>query len=239
MGGAVRAADNDKLDKKAVDVVKQVGELYKNAKSLHAEMALELNAERDGQTRTVESEAAFDIKQPNQFALRSHRKEDKEAGISVVCDGKSLFICPTRMKQYTEAGAPDDLRKMGMTLARLGQPNTGMLFVNLLTEDPAGQLLEGVNSCTYAGKEKIGDVQAHHLKFSQEEFDWELWVAAEGKPFVLKMATKRSADDGKFTLVETYRNWKLDGEPGKDTFSFSAPKDAKKVDKFPGNGDGN
>ena len=70
------------------------------------------------------------------------------------------------------------------------------------------------------------------MKFSQDGFDWELWVAADGKPIVLKMIRTGEGPDGKITTTETYKNWKLDGAMNKDTFTFSAPSGAKKVDDF-------
>jgi hypothetical protein len=97
--------------------------------------------------------------------------------------------------------------------------------------------MDGVNSCSYAGKEKVGDVDAHHLKFSQDAFDWEMWVAVEGKPWIVKMTSSRGNDQGKFSTEELYRNWKLDEKPAKDVFAFTAPKEAKKVDAFQPNED--
>jgi hypothetical protein len=225
-------ADDSKLDKKVLDIVKQVGDLYKNPKSLHVDISVEINVDNAGQKQKREVEVACDLKQPNLFALRSHPKGEKDAGLSIVCDGKNLFTLRSKQKQYTETEAPADLHEMGLTLLRLGQQNTSMLFVNVLNADPYEQLMDGVNSCSYAGKEKVGDAEAHHLKFSQDQFDWEMWVATEGKPVVLKMSSNRSADDSKFTMVETYRNWKADAEPGKEAFSFTPPKDAKKVEEL-------
>ena len=92
--------------------------------------------------------------------------------------------------------------------------------------------MQGVNSCSYAGKDKVNDAPAHHLKFSQDQFDWELWVAAEGKPLVLKVLTTFSNDDRKTVVTETYKDWKLGDEPGKNAFSFSPPDGAKKVEEF-------
>jgi hypothetical protein len=70
------------------------------------------------------------------------------------------------------------------------------------------------------------------MKFSQDQFDWEMWVAADGKPFVLRMTRKVDADDNKGTVDETYKNWTADTPIAKDSFTFSPPKDAAKVDDF-------
>jgi len=70
-------------------------------------------------------------------------------------------------------------------------------------------------------------LKLHHLKFSQDQFDWEMWVAAKGKPLVVKMTRTRLGDErNKITVEELYGNWKLDTPPSKGVFSFSPPKDA-------------
>jgi hypothetical protein len=39
-----------------------------------------------------------------------------------------------------------------------------------------------------------GAKQAHHLRFKQGDFDWEAWLAAEGKPFVPKVTMTGRTD---------------------------------------------
>jgi hypothetical protein len=228
LAGEHRGADDSKLDKKVLDIVKQVSDLHKNAKSLHVEASLSGTAQQ-GKFNT---EVTFDLEQPNRLAVRSRHKDDKSAGLTLVCDGKVLLAYAAKPKHYIETEAPADLHEMGATLFRLGRPNTGMLFVNVLAADPYEQLMDGVNSCSYVSKEKVEDVEAHHLKFSQDQFDWEMWVAADGKPVVVKMRSIRPGDGNKFIVEELYRNWKLDAPPGKNLFTFSPPKDATKVDSL-------
>jgi hypothetical protein len=234
---AARADDPKKepqegKDKKALDVVKEVGALYKGAKSWHVDAEI-ATATTDGDNkREAGLKAAIDFARPDQFALRSRGRDNKDAGVEVVADGKKLFAYLRRLNEYTEADAPTDLGSLGRGLLRLGPPNVGILMPNVLSDDPYESLMEGVNSCTYAGTDKVNGTPAHHLKFSQDQFDWELWAAAEGKPLVLKIVTTFSAGDGKAVVTETYKNWKLDDTPGKDAFSFSPPDGAKKVEEF-------
>jgi hypothetical protein len=109
-----------------------------------------------------------------------------------------------------------------------------MAFAHVVAEDPADLLMQGVNSCSYVGLEKVDGTPAHHMKFSQDQFDWEMWVAAEGKPFIVQMLRIAEGENGKVRSTETYKNWKLDAPPGKQAFTFVPPKDAKKVDESQG-----
>src|SRR5262249_41600071 len=180
-----RASGKDDLDKKAVDIVKQAGDLIKNAKSFHADAAIKTDLEEGGKKQHMSVSGVYDIVRPKQFSFRTQPQDSKGAGVDIVSDGKTLFVSAPRLKQYTQEEAPSDVTEIGNSLGRYGLQNVGLLFRNIVTEDPHETLMSGVTACSVVGDEEIDGVKAHHLKFSQPEFEWELWVAAQGKPFIL------------------------------------------------------
>jgi outer membrane protein assembly factor BamB len=217
------------LDAKAVKVVKQAAALYKGARSLHAELELQTTVSQGKDERKIEITAGVEMKRPNSFAFRSRYPKDADAGLELVSDGQTLYAHARRLKQYTESKAPSDLDGVGKALTRFGHTSTGMLFQNVLAEDPDEVLLDSVTSCAYAGQEKVGEALAHHMKLKQPDLEWEVWVAAEGKPFVLKIVTRAAGDEVKIVTVETYRKWKADHQPDDAAFKFVPPADAEKV----------
>jgi hypothetical protein len=223
---------NIKLDPKVLEIVKQVSDLHKNAKSLHVEVTVRGSRERAEKQEEFDAVVTVDLEQPNRFALRSRHSNNENAGVTLVCNGKVLSAYLPKFNHYITTDAPTDLDEMGETLGRLGRPNTIALFANVLTPDPYEELMDGVQSCFYAGRETVEGTLAHHLKFHQKQLDWEMWVAAEGKPLVVKMTNTRSGRGGKLTVEEIYRNWKLDTAPGRDVFSFSPPEGAKEVESL-------
>jgi hypothetical protein len=225
----LRAAD-DKLDKKVVEIVKQTGALYKDAKTMHAEGVVVTKSE-GGDTPEVKLTSVYDVEKPMHFSLKTKINGDATKGPDVIADGKKMFVYRKAQKKYIEQDSPDSLAAIGLGLLGLGQA-TGMLFANIMGPDPADQLMEGVFECTYAGLDKIDGKPVHRMKFKQNEFDWELWVASEGKPYILRMINTREGPNGKFTTTETYSNWKLDAPIAKETFTFKAPEGATKVDDF-------
>jgi hypothetical protein len=227
------AAGQDKLDKKVLDIVKQTGDLYKNAKSMHVEGTILGELSNDAGIEKTNTTAVYDVEKPNHFSVRTKSDGDAKKGPDIIADGKNLIVFRKALNQYTEQAAPKSLGEIGLTLLRLGANNAGMLFANILADDPAQLLMDGVTSCTYAGTDKVDGVPVHRMKFVQPQFDWELWVAAEGKPYILRMISVQNGPEGKLTTTETYKNWKLDGTPAEGAFKFEAPKDATKVDRFP------
>src|SRR5262249_27358099 len=162
--------------------------------------------------------AVYEIERPNHLALKTEFNGDPKKGPNVVTDGKKLTVYRKALKQYLQEESPQNLAEIGMRLMQVGPAMTGMLFINVLAADPAEQLMDGVNSSSYVGPDKVDGMPVHRMKFSQDQFDWEMWVAAEGKPFVLRMIRIADGPNGKVTTTETYKNWKLDAAPPKDAF---------------------
>ena len=222
----------DKLDKKVVELCKKVGDLYKSAKTLHTEGTLAAKVDNNGEKQDINVSAVFDVERPSHFSLKTLFNGDPKKGPDVISDGKTLTIYRKALQQYVQEDAPKDVNELGGRLLQVGPVTVGMLFPNVLSEDPADTLMQGVNSCSYVGLDKVDGTSAHHMKFSQDQFNWELWVAAEGKPFVLRMSRSVDGDSVKMTASETYKNWTVDAPAGKDAFTFAPPKDAKKVEEF-------
>jgi hypothetical protein len=192
----------DKLDKKVVEICKKVGDLYKNAKTLRTEGTIVTKIVNDGQKREITVTAVYEIERPNRLSFKSQVNGDAKKGPDVICDGKTLTVYRKAIQKYVQEDAPKDVSGL---------------------RD---------KSCSYVGMDKVDGTPAHHMKFSQDQFDWEMWVASEGKPFVLRMKQSVDGGNGKATTTETYKNSTVDATAAKGAFTFTPPKDATKVDEF-------
>jgi hypothetical protein len=226
--GEIRA--DDKIDKKVVEIIKETGDFYKKAKSFHVEGTFVTKGDDD--KGVINVSAVFDIERPNRLSLKTRVDGDSKKGPDIVADGQKLTVLAKSLKQYVQEDSPQNLGEIGLKMLQVGPALTGMLFANVLAEEPSDLLMQGVTFCSYAGKDKVDGKPVHRMKFSQEEFDWELWVAAEGKPFVLRMIRVAQGANGKITTTETYKNWKVDPVIAKEAFHFTAPEGASKVDEF-------
>jgi hypothetical protein len=221
---------SSKRDKRVLEILEQAADLVKNAKSLHVEVALEFNVQNGEDKQAFQTHCTYDWEKPHRFALRNRNLKDKNSGLDYISDGKSLLVHAMRFKQYTQSPAPANLADIPPKLAAFSRANTGFLVPNLLTDDPYDSLADDIISCSYAGKEKLGDVETHHIKIVHPEIKWEGWIAAEGKPLFLKATSLVAVDEYRATGLETYKNWKLDEAPDKAVFTITPPTGAEKVD---------
>ncbi|HEV8060306.1 MAG TPA: DUF2092 domain-containing protein [Gemmataceae bacterium] len=222
----------DDLDKKVLEIVKKTGDLYKDAKSIQAEGNFDSKITGQGDDKEIKVSASYEVAKPLSLSLKTKVDGDAKKGPNVIADGKNLFIYQKGMKQYMEQDSPATLGEIGLGLLMLDSNYTGMLFANILGDDPADLLMQGVTACSYVGLDKVGETPVHRMKFTQQEFEWELWVASEGKPYVMRFISTREGNGIKIVTTETYKNWKLDAPAAKETFTFKAPEGVAKVDMF-------
>lgn len=241
---APRAASAEKPVDQATDakaIIKRLAEFYRQQKTFEFAFDQKLSAQFNGVKNNAESTARVAIERPNKLSLR---QKSSQPSVDIVSDGEHLSMSIAALKQYTQAAAPKTLDELfADPLVMGGAGGRGPLF-DLFADDPYKSLMEGVTNEEYAGLEKIGDVEAHHLKLEQNEFDWELWVAVGERPLLLQAAfdMKKSLAAGgagdeqlknaQFNIVQHYTNWQFDKTPTADTFSFQPPAGAKKVDSF-------
>jgi peroxiredoxin/outer membrane protein assembly factor BamB len=227
----------------ADEVVRRLADFYKKNKTFKVDVTQKIVIDLNGFNNTMETKAKIAVERPNRVAVRT---TSEQLGFDVACDGGQLWVSVPQLKQYTEADAPDSLDEIfaNPVLAASGG-GKGPLF-ELFYADPYVTLMQGVTKTEYLGREKIGDVDAHHLKFEQEEVDWELWVAAQNEPRVLKASFdlakslrasglgNEQLKNAKMTSVQQYKNWQFNLELNNEAFSFKPSADAKKVDDFGG-----
>ena len=111
---------------------------------------------------------------------------------------------------------------------------TGMLFANVLGDDPADLLMQGVNSCSYVGKDKVGrhagpshEVQSGWIRLGIVGRSRREAIYSENGP---NRREPRRQDDHDRDLQELEARWR----DRQRTFTFSAPNGVKKVDELRG-----
>ena len=204
-----------------------------------------INSEMEGMKQEISATYALAVERPNKLLLRYLKGM---AGNSVVCDGKKLVTYAAALNRYEEKPAPKSCESFAQGL---GPMSGNMLFVdNLLGKDIYAAIMDGVISASYAGKETVEGRECDHLKFTQEQFDWELWVSTGLKPVVVQVLSDMSKGIAsmsgeavppkgvKMTVLNQFSDWDVDGVLPADAFEFKPPAGAKKMNSlFEGNED--
>jgi peroxiredoxin len=231
--------DSKTGDPTAEAVLRRTADRYKRARSFTVEV------EREQKLGPMSMKQVLDVtfERPNRLAIRT---KGKLPGVDVVSDGKTLSISIQAVKKYTQSQAPASLSEMGddpMTRGILAGTLQGTLLFELMGDDPYKMIMDGVKSATYVGAEAIDGAKTHHLKCTQDQFDWEVWVAAEGDPLVRKAVLDISKSIAntpaaaqlkgqKLEAAQTFKGWKVDAATDANAFAFQPPPGSQKVDSF-------
>ncbi|MDR3638930.1 MAG: DUF2092 domain-containing protein [Isosphaeraceae bacterium] len=220
----------------AESVLRRATDFFKKAESIAVtvEKAQKIGPIANRSTMTIA------VQRPNRLAARS---TGGMAGMTLVCDGKTLSIAVDPLRKYTQAPAPGSLAELLADPIVQGAVFQTSVIGQFLGADPYTQLMDGVTSARYAGLEMLDGAKAHHLKFAQEQVDWELWVSAEGDPTVRKAVTDLSKafanvpggeqfKNQKMEAVEEFKDWRIDQKLDGDAFTFQPPRGMQKVDSL-------
>ena len=76
----------------------------------------------------------------------------------------------------------------------------------------------------------IGRIECDHLAFRNEDADWQLWIESGGKPIPRKLVITNRVSAGAPQYTLQFRDWKTDAAIAPDSFAFTAPSGAKKLE---------
>jgi hypothetical protein len=162
---------------------------------------------------------------PNEIMAESHQGDD----VFAVCyRDTNLTVLDKTANTYASVQVPgridemlDDVaRKYGLTLP----------LADLLFSDPYKVLTADAHTGRYVGLHEVGGVKCHHLLFTQEIIDWQIWIDAgkEAVPREFAIDYKTLPERPQFTAVLS--DWNLSAKAGDGQFRPVLPAGAKQVE---------
>lgn len=225
---------------KPEDVLRQMADYLGKlpAFSCKVESVLELTGDQAEKDNRAITKMSVRLQRPNKIALVV---DEGVMGLTVVSDGKQLSHYLPMMKRFITKEAPADFSGvtdigMPISLTMLGMADA---VIPTNPDDFYKTLMTGVTASKYLGNEKVGDVECHHCRFVQEDFDWDIWVEVGKRPVPHKIQpdlAKQLANMGgkpgnmKLNYVVTLTDWNVEPKFTDADFTFVAPPGAQKSD---------
>ncbi len=229
----------------AHQLVKSAADFYTGLKSASADINLTITREAPGKPKKESTmKVAFAVQRPQLFRLGI---EGQEGGVSIVCDGQSVWTYMPALKQFVVDSAPTNLDMLlryhdtaPKALSQLGP------LADLFRKDPAAQIFAPLTKLTLTGTEKLGGTECVTLHGEQADMDWDAWFEKGAKPLLRKFSfspmkgilaqapeeARAEIKDMRLNIVVEYNNWRLDAEPATGAFVFQPPEGAQKVAQF-------
>jgi hypothetical protein len=181
-----------------------------------------------GQKIEFNHTARQSVQRPNK--LRAERSGDLVDQLFVY-DGQSLTLHNPQANAYAQVAAPDTLEGM-LDFARetldIVAPAGDIIYQNAYDI-----LMSEVTDSFVVGKAVIEGVLCDHLAFRAPHVDWQIWIQQGEQPLPRKLVitTRDVVNAPQFAVTVT--NWNLQPAFDAQTFEFTPPADATKVDFLP------
>jgi peroxiredoxin len=235
------ADDPTEIDPKAAAAIRAAGEYLQQLKTFRCECATTFKITLGEKTNELAAEYSIALERPNRVALLL---KQGEMGASIVSDGKEAYQFVPALKRYTVQAAPETLEQYFKPESTIffGQ-GAAMLLPTLLAADPTKALMDGVSGGKHLGEEEIEKTKCHHLRFSQREMDWDIWIETGDRPLIRRLSLDMSKSLARVPQPEAFKNakmevvlalkeWQPNAELAADTFRFQPPKDATRVESL-------
>ena len=179
----------------------------------------------DGQKLQLSSSATLAVERPGRF---NFRRKGMFADAEINFDGKVLTLYGRNRNVYFQkevTGNIDDAIRALESETGLDVPGADLLFA-----DPYGVLSPGNTRGEYIGTAFVDGVECHHLAFRKNQVDWQLWVKVGSEPVPMKQVITTKWMTGAPQYAVRLRNWNPKASFNQDKFTFSVPKDARKIE---------
>jgi hypothetical protein len=143
-------------------------------------------------------------------------------------DGRTVTVLDKEHNVYATIEAPATIDATFDVL----QDRYGVVLplADLLYADPYAVLMAGVTYGRYLGIHQAAGVPCHHLAFSQDTIEWQIWIDAGEKPLPRKLVISYVQEPGEPQYGAVIRRWNLESAAPDGLFTFEAPEGARKVD---------
>jgi hypothetical protein len=95
--------------------------------------------------------------------------------------------------------------------------------------DPYSYLMEEVKGAKYYGESSINGVPCHHLYFTQDEIDWQIWIDSD-KNIPRKFLINFKDEEGSPQFTAYFYDWNFSPSLSDDIFSFNPPEGTKQIE---------
>lgn len=151
------------------------------------------------------------------------------AGQAFAAPGKESLVFLDHLKnQYAALPAPNTLEAMFDYLADtygLTLPVADLLFGNTYES-----LIANVRTGEYLGLHEIDGRPCHHLLFTQDNIDWQIWIDAGKTPLPCRMVIVRKTRPGCPQATVTLDGWDLAAQAADSEFQFTPQPPQARVD---------
>jgi hypothetical protein len=177
-----------------------------------------------GQKFQYTRSAELEVKRPNRFHAELHSSHSARG---FWYDGKSLTILDRQRNLFSDAPMPGTIdAALDSAHDQLG---VDLPLIDLAVNDPYKNATADVQSAIYFGTAPVLGIQCHHLAFTQDNIDWQIWIQDGPQPLIRKFVITHKNEPGAPQFTALITDWDMVDRIANSDFVFEAPPEAVKI----------
>jgi hypothetical protein len=186
----------DRLLRAASEYLGKAGEF-----SFHAEITYD-SILKDGQMIQFGASSDVWVRRPDRLHVESRGDEVQRA---IIFDGRKFALHDLALNVYAVTQAPGEL---GAALDHFfDQYGFSVPIADLVYPDLYEVFTEYVESGFMVGCHMVDGTPCHHLAFSQESIDWQIWIEDGPRPVPRKLLITHKSEDGSPQYSARLTHW--------------------------------
>lgn len=217
------------LNPKAMDVLRQMSDFLKRAPqyTFRVDMTNERLFDSE-QNVQFERQGEIRIRRPDRIWAEI---EDDDGTKRFFYSAKSITLYNLERNLYARAEAPPTIDEMLDFL--IDKYGIDLTLGDFVSDDPYESMSQFLKTAAYVGESRVRGRTCHHLAFTQESVDWQLWVDKIEEPVPRKLVIIQK----KFKSRPQYRavlsDWDFSVSHADSQFEFTPPEDAHRIQFLP------
>ena len=143
-------------------------------------------------------------------------------------DGESFTMLDGESNTYLQVPAPDNIDALLDEIAE--RLEIIVPLSDMLSENVYQVLTRQIRQASYLGLHQVRGIECHHLIFTQDDLDWQLWVEASGTPVPRKIVIVYKQEPGIPQYAAVFSEWDFNVATPDELFEFSRPEGARQLD---------
>ena len=174
-----------------------------------------------------EAEQEIGIHRPNKMYSIVQRDDGQRRKFWF--DRSALSFLNVTDNEYAQLACPETINEMlDNVFEESDLPAPPML--DFLYSDMGASFLSGLQSAWYVGESTVRGKKCHHLAFSQEDVDFQMWIPTTGRALPVKYTITWTDEPQMPSFTARFTEWNTAPSFAKDAFSFVEPNGATKID---------
>lgn len=213
------------VDTKSEAVLRKMSDKLTSAKQIKITATRKLDKRLlDNENMIGNAEIEAYVARPDRLKIKL-RGGGNERHFYMAKSGATIYS--TNSKFYANfPGQPTLDKSFDAAASKLGMNIPAQDF---LSSNPYRDFTRGTSEITYVGSATVRGQTCDHIKGKSEKLEWNLWVS-KSSHLPRRYTITVNGVEGENHLQVDFKKWDLSPSISKNTFTFSAPKDAQEIE---------